>query len=286
MQFQFTRSGNGSRGYRWRVDSQRAWPGFPILGTRTTTGPGTTSVYVDIPVPDTTTAGTNTLLFTVYDVDHADLRDSCATSMHGTEAEAVAVNCPAPATWLSGAIIPLAFRITEGSQVGHSYAWRVESARAWPGFPLTGTQAVGGNGSTIVNVGVPVPDSASAGANVFSFIVYDLSDSSRYGSCNTALAAPGSSAATELLAFGSPATLVVNGALDVSFSVPGAGLARLDVHDLRGRRVASRLHEAGQAGSYSLRLAEAGVLRPGMYFVRLTQGGQRVQCRAIVLGAP
>src|SRR5439155_27170996 len=88
------------------------------------------------------------------------------------------------------------------------------------------------------------------------------------------------------LAFSAHATLVARGALDVAFSVPAAGLALLDAYDLRGRRVASSKLDAGRAGTYSLRPAEAGVLHSGMYFLRLTQGPARVQGRALLLPAP
>ena len=60
------------------------------------------------------------------------------------------------------------------------------------------------------------------------------------------------------------------GALRVSFSLPRAGSAALEVYDLTGRRVAGHKLEGLTAGSHQVTLGEAS-LKSGIYFGRLTQ---------------
>jgi hypothetical protein len=87
------------------------------------------------------------------------------------------------------------------------------------------------------------------------------------------------------LAFARPGTLVVDRALEIEFTVPRAGSARLEAFDLGGRRVASAVLQAYAPGSYSLRLDPGARAPSGIYFLRLVQAGQSVSKRAIVLGA-
>jgi hypothetical protein len=89
---------------------------------------------------------------------------------------------------------------------------------------------------------------------------------------------------TYVLAFSQGTSLLAQGSVDVAFTVPAAGRARVDAFDVRGHHVASASVEAAQAGPYALRLAASGDLRPGMYFLRLGQGSAFAQSRVILLG--
>jgi len=64
--------------------------------------------------------------------------------------------------------------------------------------------------------------------------------------------------------------------LQVGFSLPSAGRAELAVYDVRGRRVVGQVIQAAQAGPQSLTLAAGGVLRAGVYVLRLSQGKRAV----------
>jgi type IX secretion system substrate protein len=63
-----------------------------------------------------------------------------------------------------------------------------------------------------------------------------------------------------------------NGNASITLTLPVAGPARVELFDLSGR-VVSRKEVGGEAGIHSFRLGEVGSLRPGIYLVRLTQGG-------------
>jgi subtilisin family serine protease len=70
----------------------------------------------------------------------------------------------------------------------------------------------------------------------------------------------------------------------IELSLASAGHARLSVHDVAGREVLN--HDLGTpgAGRRSIRIGEGVTLRPGLYFVKLEQGGQIVTRRVCILG--
>jgi hypothetical protein len=70
--------------------------------------------------------------------------------------------------------------------------------------------------------------------------------------------------------------------LQLGFTLPRAGDARLDVLDVAGRRVTTRGLEGLESGTHAVTLSPDGVLPPGVYRVRLVQGGRSVE-RAIVV---
>jgi hypothetical protein len=66
------------------------------------------------------------------------------------------------------------------------------------------------------------------------------------------------------------------GAIPVRFSVPLDSEARVELIDASGRRIDARRSAAGAAGMRQLMLAESLMLAPGLYLVRLHQGGRSV----------
>jgi hypothetical protein len=68
----------------------------------------------------------------------------------------------------------------------------------------------------------------------------------------------------------------------VAFSLPDSRPALLEVFDIAGRRVSSNRLVAPQAGRQVVRLG-AGVLSPGLYLIRLSQGERVVVARGAVL---
>jgi hypothetical protein len=66
---------------------------------------------------------------------------------------------------------------------------------------------------------------------------------------------------------------VVNGSVQVSFSIPAAGQTALSVYDCTGSRVMECASEQLAAGSYS-RTLDLSSLGKGVYFVKLSQGAE------------
>ncbi|HTR96574.1 MAG TPA: T9SS type A sorting domain-containing protein [Candidatus Acidoferrales bacterium] len=78
-----------------------------------------------------------------------------------------------------------------------------------------------------------------------------------------------------------PNPLVTNGV--IAFSLPASGPATLEVIDLTGRRVSSRDVGALGVGAHQVPVTTGDRIRPGLYVVRLTQGGQTRSRRMVVL---
>lgn len=73
------------------------------------------------------------------------------------------------------------------------------------------------------------------------------------------------------------------GALTVRFALADASPARLELIDVTGRAIGSREVGALGAGAHAVTLAAGARLRPGLYFVRLRQGGSERVERVTVL---
>ena len=75
----------------------------------------------------------------------------------------------------------------------------------------------------------------------------------------------------------------IGGRIMVHFALPNGEPARLELIDVTGRRV--REHAVGTlgAGRHAVDLAEGARLKPGLYFIRLTQGARTAAARAMLL---
>jgi hypothetical protein len=71
--------------------------------------------------------------------------------------------------------------------------------------------------------------------------------------------------------------------LHVAFSLPQAAPASLEVLDVTGRRLIQRDVSSLGAGSHVLTLADAGALKPGIYWLRLRQSNREVLARGAVM---
>jgi hypothetical protein len=76
---------------------------------------------------------------------------------------------------------------------------------------------------------------------------------------------------------------VSNARLHISFSLPSADPATLELIDIVGRRVAAREVGALGAGRHEVDLSGGTALAPGLYLVRLTQGTHHGVTRVTVL---
>jgi hypothetical protein len=73
------------------------------------------------------------------------------------------------------------------------------------------------------------------------------------------------------------------GDLQVAFALADERAARLELFDLRGRRVATREVGALGAGRHRVVLGGRGALKAGVYMVRLTQDGRVFHAKACVM---
>jgi hypothetical protein len=93
-------------------------------------------------------------------------------------------------------------------------------------------------------------------------------------------AAPGRLALAIRAAMPNPA---VGGRLSVEFTLRDGSPAKLELLDVAGRALASKQVGSFGPGRHSIDLSNGRALSPGIYFLRLTQGGSEVKARAAVL---
>ena len=82
-------------------------------------------------------------------------------------------------------------------------------------------------------------------------------------------------------AYPNPAT---GGTLSVQFTLPDARAATLELFDLAGRRILARDVGLLGAGAHSVTLGAGRRLAPGVYLVRLAQGGRSATVRVAIIG--
>jgi hypothetical protein len=70
---------------------------------------------------------------------------------------------------------------------------------------------------------------------------------------------------------------------DLTVALLGIGPATIELLDVQGRRSAARTIIPGEGGPHRVVLPETATLSPGLYFVRLTQAGQSVTRRLVVV---
>jgi hypothetical protein len=88
---------------------------------------------------------------------------------------------------------------------------------------------------------------------------------------------------TRLAMRGATPNPAVGGRLWVEFSLRDGSPARLELMDVAGRVLTSRQVGALGPGQHALDVSEGGAVRSGIYFLRLTQGGNEVRGRITVV---
>jgi len=166
------------------------------------------------------------------------------------------------------------------------YAQRVSGAGAplWTANGMALCTAAG-----MQNVTAMVPDGAGGAVTTWqdkrsgtNLDVYAqrVQGSGQLGGDVTNVPAPAAGAFGLGPAWPNPAT---GGTLTVSFTLPDGGAATLELFDVAGRRIASRDVGSMGAGAHAVTLGAGRSLAPGVYLVRLAQGGRSATMRAAML---
>jgi hypothetical protein len=85
------------------------------------------------------------------------------------------------------------------------------------------------------------------------------------------------------LALASPQPNPTNGEATAIFTLPGDDVVRIEILDVRGRRVRALDLGSLGAGTHTLRIAERGTLATGVYFVRLSYGARTLTGKLAIL---
>lgn len=241
--------------YGWTLTCDRNWPGLPATGTVSAGALGGTGIPVSFTVPDT--AAHNAVV-------HFCLTATCSGGCAQTCCFDVTVDniaTPALASLASATAEP--GRVSLVWQVSEGTAARVFRSTDGVAWAYLGDAAVGGDGRVSFTDTDVVPGTRYA---------YRLGLTSGGAESYVGQGWVEVPAFTEFAvrgAFPNPA----KSGFSVTFSLPSASPATLEVIDLAGRRVVSREVGTLGAGRHTLSLENATRRLPiGVYAIRLTQG--------------
>jgi hypothetical protein len=252
------------------VSGERAWPGLPATRSLILGPSETLNFKLGVVVPDSVANGATYLHLTGAWQERPEVLAACDVHLHDMITPTRMTLIEAAADAATGGM-----RLVWWTPAGAGAIARVERRTDSADWLDLGSASADGSGRVAFVDGAPPP-----GARV-GYRAGAPDPGGMQWSDATWIEVPRAPASVLAFAAGSR-TLVAHGLLEVAFTLPGAGRATLEAFDLRGRRVAAGSVDATVAGAFSLRLAEAGTLRSGVYFLRLAQGGQRVDTRAIV----
>ena len=234
--------------------SERDWPGFPITGSLSL-GPASADIVpLSVPVPDSAVAGLDALAFT------ATLRaipqiTSCSHHLHDASTPTLLALIAADAQpdrvrlrWYGGA-----------NQSMQATLYRRTAATPWELLAVLIDDASGV---------LSYEDRAVHAGLRYGYRLGYVEGATEVFTPETWVEVP----ATFRFALAVPQpNPAVSGHLSVSFSLPDAVPARMEVYDLGGRRVWSHSLSA-EPGSHVLDVPAAGCWAAGVYWLRLAQG--------------
>ncbi len=75
--------------------------------------------------------------------------------------------------WNPGQSSLAEYTVTNASSTAGTLDYALESARGWPGYPITGQLALAGNATVPLELLAPVPDTVASGANVLTLRIWE-----------------------------------------------------------------------------------------------------------------
>jgi hypothetical protein len=247
------------------LTSQRNWPGFPLRGTVQLPSAATTPLELTVPVPDTAAGGFNALRLDVAFED-PPRHVWCEQSLHDSLAVAnVSLVSVAAEPGLVRLVWCSAARAGRGANVyrrseGSDWAKLATVVLDGQGFAVYEDRAVELEARYAYRLGLPRTLGEDFSSEVWV----------------TVPRAP-------ILALGGAWPNPAAKRLAVSFSLPDASPARIELLDASGRRVSVRDVGGLGPGEHVLPLGEERPLPSGIYLVRLTQGSRSLVKRAVLL---
>ena len=196
--------------------------------------------------------------------------------VRGASVDNLAPQAPANFRLEAGApgTLVLAWSPNAEPDLGHYRLERSASAD----FPEEGTTSVDVESDTVY------VDAAPAGPSYWRIAAIDLHDNVGAWSPTLHQAPVGAGDAPHVLALAGPSpNPSTSREVTLRFSLSGTGAARLDLFDVRGRRVVSPSLAGLGAGPHALRLEGRTALAPGVYVVRLSEGARAVERKLVVL---
>jgi Kelch motif/Galactose oxidase, central domain len=249
--------------YDVRLDTERAWPGFPITDTLALGAGETGTMQVLVPVPDTTAVGVNTLSLRASLPSAPLVAGTCAHHIHDATTDALGSLIEAIAT---PSRVSLAWQIAAGE------AATIERRDEGAPWQALGNAVADGLGRIVWQ-----DDAVRPGATYSYRLAFGNGPGRRLAGETLVQVPLGLALALEGF-HPNPAV----GHIGVAFTLPEATPASLEVMDVAGRVVGRR--DVGNLGQGRHVVEFGGVPRAaGIYVIRLRQGGQVRTSRGILV---
>jgi hypothetical protein len=253
-----------TRFVEWTLASERAWPGFPMVGTIDAPGPGTVPVPVEFVVPDSAAIGLNRLRFSVREVGAAEDAWFCEHYI-GDLATPVRVSALAPEILSNMIVLKWHVADSDGRVL---VVERRENGSDWHRLgPATadGRDLVRYEDADVLPgrtyaYRLEVPSTGGpTWAGLIETRLPDISLSLSVGRVDP-----------------------VAGSLKLEVELPAAGEVRLEIFDTSGRRIHSRLIAGWTRGIHTIEV-DLGGHPAGIFFARLTHQGRSAIARFALL---
>jgi len=163
--------GLGSVNCAYEITSERVWPGLPRSGSFQLVSVPNTTLDLKVAVPDSAAQGTNRVRVVVTALDGSGAVDTATVAINVSAIPAPVLACGGDVTWTPGTNALLAYVVDNASPATGPITYRLTIDRAWPGLPIEGQADLPGNGSKLLPLLVPVPDTVAVGAVVAHLVV-------------------------------------------------------------------------------------------------------------------
>ena len=256
--------------FTFSLNGTRAWPGWPASALVRLAPGASDTVRFAFAVPETATAGTLAWTAKAAWRGGAGIADSCTATAQvaGTVSVAADVAQP-PAVVAFSDVVTLTWQTTLGPRT----PVEVQVARDGGPWATVATVTVDANGRCTY------ADHTAAPGTDCSYRLATTVNGVRSTSAPVTVNVP-AAARFALQGFRPNPS---HGAPVVAFGLARRGPARLEVFDLAGRRVWAQAYDELPPGPHLVPLDPGAVLRPGLVFIRLTQGGRTLGARGIVV---
>ena len=253
----------GTQTADWEVKCDRAWPGFPLVGYSLLSGSG--SAQVGIPVPDSAASGVVTLAFRAVVRGDPRANDSCEVRLRD---EMTAIDVSFIQATVSSEHVVLSWFATDRAPDPFDLERRTENT-SWEWLANVTANDQGW---------ITYEDVAVAGGTRYAYqLSQDDGQGGRVFFGETTVEVPMAN-----LSLRAPHPLPGSLEIVVDVVLPTASRAVLELFDVRGRMLATQDVGGFGAGSRRIVVDAKGVLRAGLYLVRLSQDGERLTTKVVL----
>ena len=252
--------------YDYELSSEREWPGLPIIGATTVAASATGDLALEVPIPDSAAVGLNLIRLRVALHDAPSLAGSCEHHLHDS-------STPVLLSLVSAEADPNGVTLIWYSPDVSARAPAVERREDRTEWRRLGDAVVDGAGR------ITYRDAAVVPGRRYGYRLVFASGEEHFVGSETWLDVP----RQPELALKGVRPNPAHDEVVIEFSLPVKDAARVELLDITGRRVWTYGPVMLEPGNHLVRVDNSITLRPGVYWVRLSQSGHSALARATLI---